>query len=39
VQDATKAIEIDPRYSKVSDAATFCWLVFLVSVFNEIFFA
>jgi hypothetical protein len=24
VQDATKAIEIDPRYSKVSDAATFC---------------
>ena len=24
VQDATKAIEIDPKYSKVSDASTFC---------------
>lgn len=42
VQDATKAIEIDPRYSKVSDdaSATFCLhgLYFLVSAFSEVFF-
>jgi hypothetical protein len=43
VQDATKAIEIDPRYSKVSDdaSATSCWhglFIFLVSAFNEVFF-
>jgi tetratricopeptide (TPR) repeat protein len=31
VQDATKAIEVDPKYSKVNDDATFC--VLLVFIF------